>query len=403
MQAMPVGATTLQGIRTGLCALALLALAACSRAPAPVQFHAQGNPPKLSDWHVLQVADGHLQLNAGVVPYDLNTPLFSDYARKLRTLWLPAGTAARYENERPFDFPVGTIVSKTFYYPLPARGDGDTVRGTDVRADAIAADGLPLAGVRLIETRLLVRRQEGWIALPYVWNAEQTDAVLARAGDEIPLELLRDDGRREKFTYVVPNANQCAGCHATDNKARAIEPIGLKARHLNRDYAYVNGDANQLKHLSDLGYLTGLPGLAALPRNADWQDDSQPLDRRARAYLDINCGHCHNPKGPANTSGLTLDSATTETMRLGVCKPPVAAGQGTGNHLFDIVPGKPGESILSYRMGSTDPGAMMPELGRGTRHDAGVALINEWIGATTGSCALVTPADNITMVLHTGE
>jgi uncharacterized repeat protein (TIGR03806 family) len=219
-----------------------------------------------------------------------------------------------------------------------------------------------------------------------VWNKEQTDAVLAREGDEIALTLQRGDGKRDDFTYVVPNVNQCAGCHATNNSTRAVLPIGLKARHLNRDYRYDTGSENQLQHLARIGYLDGLPAPAAIPRNADWQDETQPLEHRARAYLDINCGHCHNPKGPANTSGLMLDIATVENLRLGVCKPPVAAGQGTGDHIFDVVPGKPAESILAYRLGSIDPGAMMPEVGRGTRHDAGVALIDAWIASLQGEC-----------------
>jgi uncharacterized repeat protein (TIGR03806 family) len=240
--------------------------------------------------------------------------------------------------------------------------------------------------VRLIETRLLVRRKDGWATLPYVWNKEQTDAVLSREGDEIALTLERNDGKHDDFTYVVPNVNQCAGCHATNNSTRVILPIGLKARHLNRDYAYEGGVENQLQHLARIGYLDGLPAPAAVPRNADWQDQAQPLEQRARAYLDINCGHCHNPKGPANTSGLTLDIATVENLRLGVCKPPVAAGQGTGDHIFDVVPGKPADSILAYRLGSIDPGAMMPEVGRGTRHAAGVALIDAWIGSLPGDC-----------------
>lgn len=369
--------------------LLLLALLASCRGPqAPVRFHASGNPEKLSDWNLLRIADGRLALNAGVVPYDLNTPLFSDYAHKLRTVWMPAGNAAKFKPEQSFDFPVGTIISKTFYYPRSTTAS-DVMLADDLSAPRVSADGMPLAGVRLIETRLLVRREEGWIALPYVWNAEQTEAVLSRAGDEFPLQLRREDGRSERFTYVVPNSNQCAGCHATDNKARAIEPIGPKARHLNRGYDYGAGQENQLEHWQRIGYLSDVPALAQVARNADWRDTQQPLEQRARSYLDINCGHCHNPSGPANTSGLMLDSATRDSMRLGLCKPPVAAGQGTGDHIFDIVPGKPAESILTYRMGSTDPGAMMPELGRGTRHDAGVALIEAWIAALPGQCDLL--------------
>jgi len=366
----------------------LLALAGCARAPEGVRFHGEGNPAHLSDWNLLFARRQRLELNEGVVAYELNTPLFSDYAHKLRTVWLPPGTSARYDATGPFDFPVGTIISKTFYYPVAAGArDGKVVLRADATPAEYAGQGLALERVRLVETRLLVRRKAGWVAFPYVWNAQQTDAELARAGDELPLTLLDAGGKHTDFTYVVPNANQCAGCHAPDNKSERIAPIGLKARHINREHRYPDGIENQLAHLTAIGYLRDAPAPAHAPRNADWHDASQPLEARARAYLDINCGHCHNGKGPANTSGLWLDAAVAERMRLGVCKPPVAAGQGTGDHVFDIVPGKPADSILPYRLGSTDPGAQMPELGRTTRHDEGLALINAWIAAMPGDCA----------------
>ncbi|WP_242512374.1 SO2930 family diheme c-type cytochrome [Pseudolysobacter antarcticus] len=368
------------------------ALVACSQAPAPVvpvTFHASGSPAHLSDWHVTAALDGKLQLNADVVPYDLNTPLFSDYAHKLRTIWMPKGVAAKYDAAQTFDFPVGTIITKTFYYPLPkgaARDAKSVARSYDQSRD-FAGSGLDLTQVHLIETRVLVRRESGWAALPYVWNADQTDAELARTGDTQALELVADDGTREPFTYVVPNENQCAGCHGTDMKNPSlIAPIGPKARHLNRDYAYADGRENQLAHLTRLGYLMGLPEASAVPRNADWHDATQDVTARARAYLDINCGHCHNANGPANTTGLSLDIFTAPDRHLGLCKPPVAAGRGTGDHKVDIVPGKPDDSILPYRMNSSEPAVMMPEQGRSTIHREGMELIRAWIAAWQGNC-----------------
>jgi uncharacterized repeat protein (TIGR03806 family) len=364
----------------------------CSQGLQPVAFQPEGRPPKLSDWHVLEARDGKLVLNQGVVPYDLNTPLFSDYAHKLRTIWMPKGVSAKYDPNDTFDFPVGTIISKTFYYPRPHAGDGgksaDVARSYDSSHD-FAGQGLDLAQVRLIETRILVRRAEGWAAMPYVWNEAQTDATLARTGAVLPLALLDADGNRENFNYVVPDESQCASCHAQDWISRKIHPIGPKARHLNHDYRYAEGSENQLEHLSKVGYLSGAPAPAAAPRNANWMDTGASLDARARAYLDINCGHCHNPKGAANTTALTLDMSAAEDRHIGVCKPPVAAGRGTGDHFFDIVPGKPDDSILTYRMASADPGEMMPEIGRSTVHREGVALIKAWIAAQPGSCVTI--------------
>ena len=368
-----------------LVASALL-LAACARGPAPVTFHAEGYPARLSDWNVVYRDGDALALNARVVPFDLNTPLFSDYAHKLRTIWMPEGSSARYTPKESLDFPVGTILSKTFYYPVAA-GENGVARSDDSSRDH-AGEGLDLRNVRMIETRLLVHRKQGWVALAYVWNDAQTEATLERTGASVPLQLVAADGSREAFTYQVPDQNQCAGCHASNNTTREIKPLGPKARHLNKDYPYASGSENQLAHLVKLGYLQGVPA-TGIPRNADWRDAaSASLDARARAYLDINCGHCHNREGPADTSGLWLDAFDQDPRHLGLCKPPVAAGQGTGGHRFGIVPGQPDASILAYRMDSDDPGVMMPELGRSVTHREGVALIREWIAAMDGDCEL---------------
>jgi uncharacterized repeat protein (TIGR03806 family) len=327
-------------------------------------------------------------LNEGVVPYDLNTPLFSDYAHKLRTVWMPKGKSASYAAQSSFAFPVGTIISKTFYYPLPGDGkwDGKSVART-VGTDDLEEETLDLSKVRLIETRLLVRREAGWEAMPYVWNEAQTDATLKRAGDLISLELVDSEGGREAAHYQVPDQNQCASCHATDNKTRALHPIGPKARHLNRDFAYAAGSENQIAHLARVGYLTGAPDPAQAPRNANWRDAAHAkLEDRARAYLDVNCGHCHSQTGPAITSGMWLDAAITDRLKLGFCKQPVAAGKGTGNRLYDIAPGQADASVLVFRMDSDDPSVMMPELGRSVVHREGVELIREWINAQKGAC-----------------
>jgi uncharacterized repeat protein (TIGR03806 family) len=374
--------------RAAWLALALL-LCGCSHGMAPVAFHAEGRPAKLSDWHVVEVQGGRLVLNQGVLPYDLNTPLFTDYAHKLRTVWMPKGASAKYDAGDSFDFPVGTVISKTFYYPRTDDGKAGSVARTDDYSHDFTGEGLDLKHVRLVETRLLVRRKDGWTAIPYVWNDAQTEATLQRTGAVLPLTLVDAAGQREGFDYVVPDESQCQSCHAQDWVDRKIHPIGPKARHLNKDYHYAGGEENQLAHWARVGYLTGAPAPAGAPRDANWADADAPLDARARAYLDINCGHCHNAHGAANTTGLTLDWQTVEDRHLGICKPPTAAGQGTGDRLFDIVPGEPGASIITYRLQSTEPGVMMPELGRSTSHREGVALIRAWIAAQQGGCVAI--------------
>lgn len=367
-------------------ALAATLLTGCADTAMQASFHAEEDPPLLSDWGVFDVSSGALELSDGVVPYDLTTPLFTDYAHKLRTIWRPEGAkpGAYRAGDYP-DLPVGTVISKTFYYPRAEAGAA-TVLKTEDPAGALNPQLQALDTIRLMETRLLVRREAGWEALSYVWNDAQTEARLTKIGAAERLTLRHEDGREEDFAYIVPNVNQCAGCHAPNNTTRALAPLGVRPRHLNKTYIHDGEAVNQLEHLRALAYLADIPGVETIATNADWTDPSTSLDARARSYLDINCSHCHNPVGPADTSGLDLTMDADPGPALGVCKLPIAAGSGTGGRAFSIVPGAPHDSILHYRMESTDPGAMMPELGRSLQHIEGTALIHEWISQMEGSC-----------------
>ena len=345
----------------------LFGLSACapksanSPLPEPV-FHSEGNPKSLSEWGMLGIDQGKLVIANQSFSYDLNTPLFTDYAHKLRTIHIPTEKTASISNDGDsLAFPIGTIITKTFYYPK-----GETSGSVIMTTSSFEGsdNSLQLDEVRLIETRILARRQDGWIALPYVWNAEQTQAVLKRTGDVIPMTLGSND-----FAYIVPNTNQCAGCHATNNTTREIVPIGPKIRHL-----------RSLKKFE----ITA-PLQANL--NVDWKDKNQSLESRARAYLDINCSHCHNEVGPADTSGLHLTPETPIGPHFGLCKLPIAAGTGTGNRKFGIVPGEAEQSIFVYRMNSENPAVMMPELGRSLAHAEGVELITNWIDSLEGDCS----------------
>lgn len=285
-----------------------------------------------------------------------------------------------YREPESFEFPVGSVISKTFFYPL----EDDVAQARDGwNGDVVRLD---LARHRLMETRLLVRQADGWDALPYVWNGD--DAYLRLTGAVLPVQLAVA-GRRVEVPYLVPGRSECASCHATDHTDGALQLIGLKARHLNRSYP--GAPANQLTTWASEGRLTGLPAPARIPASAVWNDPHMPLAERARAYLDSNCGHCHNPAGAADTSGLLLDAHTRSFRRLGFCKPPVAAGRGTGGRRYSIVPGEPDRSILVYRMETSDPATRMPEIGRAVPHYEGIALIRDWVASLSGECAERTP------------
>lgn len=349
-------------------------------------FFAEENPAQLSEWGLMDVSGEGLELADGVVPYDLNSALFTDYALKLRTIWVPeeAGSAPFRSDDYP-DFPVGTVISKTFYYPA-GQSPRDVLKMVDTigQTNPILQD---LDRVRLMETRLLVRRKAGWEAVSYVWNEAQSDAKLTKIGDAQPLSLATNDADKEDFTYIVPDINQCAGCHAPNNTTREIVPLGVRPRHINKTYRHNGNDLNQLTYLETVGDISGAVEPSALKANVDWMDHEQPLSARARSYLDINCSHCHNPVGPADTSGLDLSMDALSGPELGVCKLPIAAGAGTGGRAFSIVPGEPDASILLHRVETTNPGAMMPELGRALQHREGAQLLREWIAEMEGACS----------------
>ena len=367
-------------------ALALLS-SACTKAPntATPQFFENENPASLSDWGQLAVENGDLTLAESVVPYDLNTGLFTDYAHKLRTIWMPEGRSAGYTEREVLDFPIGTVITKTFYYPKSIDGAENEVALTQSNGEHFDGQLLSLDSVKLIETRVLVNRESGWDAISYRWNEQQSDATLLKTGDIIPMTLVAQDGRREDFNYIVPNVNQCASCHATNSNTREIWPIGPKARHLNREFEYVSGRNNQLVHLQNVGFLAGLPQTGIIPQNAAWTDDKASVEALSRSYLAINCSHCHSPVGPADTSGLYLEPDTIGP-NLGLCKLPIAAGAGSGNLSWGINPGAPEDSILWYRLNNAKPDEMMPEIGRSLIHQEGVDLIAQWISEMEGEC-----------------
>jgi uncharacterized repeat protein (TIGR03806 family) len=177
--------------------------------------------------------------------------------------------------------------------------------------------------------------------------------------------------------------NQCAACHVTNHASKAIKPLGPKAHQLNREFAYTSGTANQVEHWTKSGRLTGVE--ETLPRSARWSERDSDTGI-ARVYLDVNCAHCHNPQGAADTSALNLNLASEVDRKFGVCKPPVAVGRGSGDRPYDIFPGKPEQSIIVYRMQHDDPAIMMPELGRTVSHAEGVAVIRRWIAELPGDC-----------------
>lgn len=272
-----------------------------------------------------------------VLAYRLNTPLYSDGTEKLRFIYRPVGAQISASGEGLLDLPVGSALIKTFAF-----GKGEERR--------------------LIETRVLLHRADGWLALPYLWDEEQTDARLAVAGMRINLTTPHG----EDISYRVPNKNQCKECHGLDGE---VVPIGPKARNLS---------GNWLERMVAMGHIDQMPeGADRLPV---WEHrETAGAEAAARAYLDVNCAHCHRPGATASNSGLDLRWEQDDPKALGIMKRPTAAGRGAGDLLFDVVPGDPDASILLHRMVVNEPGVAMPELGKSTVDEEGVEAVRKWI------------------------
>lgn len=272
--------------------------------------------------------------------YTLRTPLFSDYAHKDRFAVLPPGQRAQIAANGTIEWPVGTILVKSFGWP-------------DHK------DGHP------VETRLLIHRSDGWLALPYIWDADGRDATLALGGRRIDVRFTAPDGTAHAIRYGVPNKNQCKECHSLNG---TVVPIGPKAANF-----VAMADAAALS-----AWFDNPAALAPTMPRWDQPGDGSVADR-ARAYLDVNCAHCHNPAGSASNSGLFLRWTDPVNVNYGIEKRPTAAGRGSGGMDFAIAPGDPDRSFLLYRLDHLEAGIAMPEVGRSTVHVEGSALLREWI------------------------
>lgn len=338
------------------------------------------NCTNLSDYHLFaDASDPTKNLNLATsgkgTLYEMNVELFTDYARKYRYVLMPEDVSATYRSQEVFDFPVGTVLIKTFTLPTST----DNSIGEDEE---------------LIETRLLIRRDSGWVALPYVWNEDKTDATLTAVS--VPFErTIEHNGENLAFTYEVPSRNECTLCHkvtedVTDpvgsTQAAGFSPIGPKARNMNSVRAVSSGNPiNQLLHWENLG-LVSLPDTPSnLPAVPEFDTEAgatnltpAELEDYAKAYLDINCAHCHRTEGKAASNPFKLEYWREGVGQMGLCARGITFHKGPSPYV--VMPGDADNSVLHYRI-NIDNGNMMPELGRHVVHKEGVALVADWINS----------------------
>ncbi len=312
------------------------------------------NCPDLAAYRLFPTGDPR-DAQVGGLPYELNTPLFSDYAVKHRQIFLPPGTAMSYDDTDFLGFPLGTVIAKSFGFRDPTASPPREV---------------------LIETRLLVLRANGWVGLPYVWDVTETVATYTPQGASVNTNLLTDDDVLVNTDYGVPSRTDCGQCHFTGSGGDV--PIGPTVRNLNRLEPF--GTRNQLDLWTDEGVLLYAPPSAQAPLLPVWnQPSTGTVAERARAYLEENCAHCHNPNGRASSTQLWLEHDRPLGLNVGLCKQPIAAGPGKLGLTYDIEPGAPDSSILVRRMDDLRPAVMMPEIEKSLIHDAGVALVTQWV------------------------
>ena len=322
---------------------------------SPVVFDINQVPyPNLSDYNFFTAPMRELAPVYGVIPFEPINQLHTDYALKKRFVWMPDGSTATYVNDNvPFNFPDGAVMIKNFYY--------DNV--------------LPTNSTKIIETRLMIRKNAEWIFANYIWNEEQTEATLDLGAQYIPITWMRE-GEQLSTTYQVPAESECLTCHKVEDNPILI---GVKPRNLNAVFAYEDGIMNQIEKWKDFGYLSeqGLPAeIAATP---NWTDTNLTLEERVRAYADINCAHCHKELAHCSYRPVRLAWEESGTdNNLGICIENSSAVQ---NSEVIIQPGRAERSAMYIRFLSTDVSIQMPFIGRTLVHEEAAELIGEWINS----------------------
>ncbi len=314
----------------------------------------------LSKYHFFEGALADFSPSVGVVPFAPINTLFSDYAHKSRFLWMPPGAGATYESDSSaLIFPNGAVMIKTFYYEHAQPG-GER---------------------RILETRMIFKRNGVWEFAKYVWNEEQTEAVYDMNGHLVPISFTDDAGTAHDVIYSMPSEVECLTCH---KKGQASTPIGVKPQNLNSMFPYAEGPMNQLDKWTQVGFLTGgMPG--TINSVTDWQDVSQPLNDRVRGYVDANCSHCHTDGRYCDYRPMRFGWAeTSDPAMLGVCVEPHNPLLPIHSHI--VKPGNLEKSLLYYRVDSGQDGIRMPLIGRSLIHEEGRQLIADWINSLTQPC-----------------
>jgi uncharacterized repeat protein (TIGR03806 family) len=287
---------------------------------------------------------------AGILPYDVNTPLWSDGAAKRRWLALPRDTRIGFTERGAWRFPPGTVFVKHFEMP--------------------AGEGRP---ARRLETRLLVvdRRGSGY-GVTYRWRADGRDAELLTEG--LTEQVERGD-RKQAWSY--PSRSDCLVCHT----ASAGFVLGVNTRQLNRPGAGPDAGAgeNLLRAWNHLGLFQAAlrdEDIPRLDRLVAITDQAAPLEHRVRSYLDANCAQCHRPGGSRADFDARFDTPLARQKLVNV--PPLSSDLGVGGVKL-VAPGDPDRSMVYLRMKRRQDVFNMPPLASHETDPVAVSVVRDWI------------------------
>ncbi|MEZ4443811.1 MAG: PQQ-dependent sugar dehydrogenase [Polyangiaceae bacterium] len=279
----------------------------------------------------------------GVIPFEVNAPLWSDGSLKDRYFEIPTDAAISIDDEGNLELPVGAVVIKHFGY---------AVEGAN----------------KPVETRMLIRRSHGWEAHSYRWNDAGTDADLLDDGDAWTLDVDQPNGAAVAVEHTLPSRHTCVVCHGLDT----ARPLALRSDQLDRSRVYGEGMVNQLEAMEAIGLFASAP--PSRPPMAEPGDPSASADDRARAYLHTNCGHCHRPGGWVSATvdmDLRFDTPFADTQTCNVTAKSGELG-------LRLVPGDAEASRIYQRMSRRDP-FQMPPFATTLVDDRGVQVVGAFI------------------------
>jgi putative heme-binding domain-containing protein len=309
---------------------------------------------------------------AGVVVYRINAEAWSDGARAERLLAIPGDGRIEVDPSGDCRPPDGSVLART------------------VSLD-VFEKGAPEPRPRRVETQILHREAGSWRPYTYIWDDDQRDAILAAAGGASRTLSVPDGqapGGRRALVYRFAARSECVLCHNPWVEARttvfgvqSASPLALGCAQLDRDGPPPDLGENQLQRLERSGYFAR-PLPAGRRPLVDPYDGGATLAARARAYLQVNCAHCHSQhSGGTALIALGADLTLEETRTVGAR--PFQGTFGIDDARI-IAPGEPARSVLFYRMAKMGPGRM-PRIGSREIDARGLRLIADWIAHLPGA------------------